>query len=337
VNPIWESDAYQAPQIHTDYLLANQINQNFSQHKNLLIDLTWVGPRFEDMDGWQEFLMLCDHGEVFDNLFLVATIDPPSVTYDEINLMKNMTKSLFVYYLGNFDSPHQFNFFAVQLAQNFVKYDMQDLILKRISHCFINYNKKPLPWRVDLIKRIMAENLSERGIITIGTGNSDNPVSITDESQQIHKFAIESESGQSMQYYSLDKLDTWQSTFLYINSCTVFDPDRDLFCQQDVFKPLLGIRPFLINGNTKTYRWLRLQGFRTFNQYWPHIDVENGPVHDTIIDVLKFLVAKQENELMDMFNDMLPDLHHNHQRFWEYAEEQKRLITHDLFAGRKNC
>ena len=212
---------------------------------------------------------------------------------------------------------------------------MQDLILKKISHIFVNYNKKPLPWRVELIKRIITENLANRGIITMGKDESDDPVLTTDESQQIHQLAIESVSGSPMQYYSLDKLDTWQTTFLYINSCTVFDPDRDLFCQQDVFKPLIGMRPFLLNGNTKTYRWLRLQGFKTFNHYWQHIDVENGPVHDTIIDVIKFLAAKPNTELIDMFNEMLPDLQHNNQRFWEYAKEQKRLITHDLFAGRK--
>jgi hypothetical protein len=123
-------------------------------------------------------------------------------------------------------------------------------------------------------------------------------------------------------------MDIWQNTFLYINAATEFDPINDLFCQQDTFKPMLGLRPFVINGVQRTYRWLRLQGFRTFNHYWPHIDIETGPVHNTLVELIKHLKSLEPSEILAMYNNMLPDLRHNKDRFFEFANEQKYKMEH---------
>jgi hypothetical protein len=83
------------------------------------------------------------------------------------------------------------------------------------------------------------------------------------------------------------------------------------------------MRPFVINGVQRTYRWLRHHGFKTFNQYWPHIAIESGDVHDSIITLIKFLQEQNKHELLAMYNDMLPDLRYNKQRFVSFAQEQK--------------
>jgi hypothetical protein len=79
----------------------------------------------------------------------------------------------------------------------------------------------------------------------------------------------------------------------------------------------------VINGVKRTYRWLRTHGFRTFNHYWPHIDIETGPVHDTIIELIKYLNSLSRSDLQEMYNQMLPDLYYNRQRFFEFANEQQ--------------
>ena len=128
--------------------------------------------------------------------------------------------------------------------------------------------------------------------------------------------------------YSLHRIDIWQQTFLYINAATEFNPHDNLFCQQDTFKPMIGMRPFVINGVQRTYRWARLRGFKTFNHYWPHIDIENGHVHDTLIELIKHLQSLKSSEILAIYTDMLPDLTHNKDRFFEFAREQQYKMQH---------
>ena len=69
-----------------------------------------------------------------------------------------------------------------------------------------------------------------------------------------------------------------------------------------------------------TYSWLNKNGFKTFNNYWKHIDAENLGAHDTVYRVIEFLQTK---DLYSMYVDMLPDLRYNKQRFYEFSKEQE--------------
>ena len=71
---------------------------------------------------WDELMDLNQQGQKFDNLFLLATVDPPYLNVVELQEIKNLTQALSVYLLGNFDSPHQFNFFAAVIDEKFKKY-----------------------------------------------------------------------------------------------------------------------------------------------------------------------------------------------------------------------
>jgi hypothetical protein len=89
----------------------------------------------------------------------------------------------------------------------------------------------------------------------------------------------------------------------------------------------------LINGNVRTYQWLRDNGFRTFNHYFPGIEFENiteDEVHQSIVQAIQYLTTLTANQLMQLYTDMLPDLLHNQSRFYTYAEEQ-RLFKDRLF------
>jgi hypothetical protein len=89
----------------------------------------------------------------------------------------------------------------------------------------------------------------------------------------------------------------------------------------------------VINGQTPVYKWLRDRGFRTFNHYWPHVDIEAADeltIHDRIVEVAEFVVAQTPAQRQDMYAAMLPDLLHNRQRFYEFVQEQKHTLIHLL-------
>jgi hypothetical protein len=308
-------------------IIKEQINAKFPNDRNLLISLTWFGPQFDNNE-WQKILDFEAQNVVFDNLFLLATVDPPYLNVTELQLIKNKIKALRVFYLGNFDSPHQFNFFAPIIGKNFIKYNTDDLILESVKNIFLNYNLKPKQHRIDFIKLLIEKDLLNSGIVTVGYKDlaefknnfnllQNGPYSVYSNREGITGFDI------PRGFYTLHNMNIWRNTFLYINAATEFNPVNDLFCQQDTFKPLIGMRPFVINGVQKTYRWLRLNGFKTFNHYWEHIDIENGDVHNTIVELITYLNSLSRQEILLMYNDMILDLKYNKERFFEFSKEQK--------------
>jgi len=322
-----EGMEYSTEERHCLNNILNQIESEFPNEKNLLVNLTWFGPQF-DNGTWDCLLRLESNKIQFDNLFFLATVDPPYLNVIELQQVKNMVQALKVFYLGNFDSEYHFNFFAPIIAKKFKKYDDSQLVLDNLKYLFVNYNRKPRQHRVEFVKKLIDQDLSPLGVITLGTDATNDLLLTIGEKDEDYLDCGNSKMhwgkfGVPHDMFSLHRMDVWSQTFLYINAATEFDPINDLFCQQDTFKPMLGLRPFVINGVQRTYRWLRTHGFRTFNHYWPHIDIETGPVHDTIIELIKYLNSLSRSDLQEMYNQMLPDLYYNRQRFFEFANEQQ--------------
>lgn len=311
--------------------IKQQIINKFTNDKCLLINLTWFGPQF-DNDNWNKVLTL---GE-FDRVFFLASVDPCMIGDHEISTIKKATNSLYIYLLGNFDSPHQFNFFAPVVVEKFVKYSANDLKLD-VEKIFICYNRKPKVHRVELVQQLKHESLDQFGTITLGrdetniqNNNIDHEyLSIGMKEEDFITLGNHPDNwefGIPLDNFSLHSMDVWKTSFLYIVGSTEFNPYDDLFCQQDTFKAILGQRPFIINGVQRTYKWLRYHGFKTFNHYWEHIDVENDNVHNGIIEVIKYLSSMTKTELTNMYYDMLPDLEYNKNHFYEFAKSQELLI-----------
>ena len=102
-----------------------------------------------------------------------------------------------------------------------------------------------------------------------------------------------------------------------------------IFVSEKTWKPIIGLRPFLFNGNVRTYRWLRDNGFRTFSHYFDNIETaKEFEVHDSLISAIKYLISLNKNEILSMYNDMLLDLIYNKERFFEFAQEQKYKMEH---------
>jgi hypothetical protein len=131
--------------------------------------------------------------------------------------------------------------------------------------------------------------------------------------------------------HTLGNIETWRTHFLTIVSETEFWPWDNTFVSEKTWKPIIGLRPFVLNGQTKIYKYLRDNGFYTFNHYWPHIEMEELPefeVHNSLINVIKFLSTLSNTTLLEMYADMLPALEHNRNRFFEFANEQQYKIDH---------
>ena len=110
----------------------------------------------------------------------------------------------------------------------------------------------------------------------------------------------------------------------YIHLVTETSVCPRIFVSEKTWKPIMGLRPFIIHGQISIYKWLQNNGFKTFSKYWSHIDIENdSDQHGNVVKVIDFLSSRRTEELFTMYQDMYEDLVYNRNRFFEFAKEQK--------------
>ena len=319
---------------------AQQIEDKFPDEHNLLINTTWFGPQFDNGE-WQKIEQLFNDHARFDNLFLLATIDPLYLMEKDLSEICVRFGIKNTYRIGMFDdSKYEWNFHAIVGDKLMPKYKDEDVMLQDCDKDFLCYQRKPRPWRVDFAKLAIEHNLVENGIMTLGAmsegdldwseGRTWEPITLN-ESHEPYKNDGQNNpkhyGGIPNDLVTIGRLDVWNKCFLYISSDCVFNHWQPVFVNEPIWKPMIGLRPYIINGNPKTYGWLKKNGFKTFNRYWSHVDLKHSiDVLNDLIKVLKFLADKSKEEKLSMYQDMLPDLVYNKQRFYEFSKEQKHKM-----------
>ena len=320
--------------------LIQQVNTNFPTGKNLIINTTWFGPQFNN-GAWESVQKLINTEQKYDRLFLSIIIDPLYITDDQINDIVRPLGITEIYITGHREnSPYYFNFECAVLEKHLPEYTVDQMAMLAPEHVFLCYQRKPRWHRVELAKRLIENNLIQRGIITLGENNADYdwsegaylaPMKLNEDIKNINP-TYNNEFGIVNDLASLGQLSIWQNHFLNIVSETEFNNWHATFVSEKTFKPLLGLRPFVIHGQTAVYDFLTKNGFKTFNQYWEGIypEMGNDQIGD-IVEIVKLLCSKSPQELTNMYNDMLPDLLYNRERFFEFAKEQQHKID-NLFV-----
>lgn len=315
-----------------------QIEEVFAQNKNLLCNMTWFGPQFNN-GGWASVEQLANTGVKFDNLFLLAIIDPVYITNEQIDWMRQIFDIKRTFKIGMWaDSKYEWNFHAIVTGQHMPDYPIEHLLMKDPSYTFICYQRKPRSHRIEFTRLLESTGLIHRGIVTLGGDNTEDQmyglgqyaptIKIDDPATNYTpdgSFSLF--GGVPNDLVSLGRLDLWQNHFLNVVSETEFNEWHPRFVTEKTWKPILGLRPFIIHGQRSIYAWLHANGFRTFNHYWPHVPVETkDDQHGNVLSVIEFLSEKSNSELSAMYEEMLPDLLYNKERYKEFAKEQKHKM-----------
>ena len=321
---------------------ARQIEDKFPNERNLVINTTWFGPQFREHNNeWQKVEKLFEDNVKFDNLFLLSMIDPLYLMNNHISEMCVKLGIKNTYRIGMFlNTQYEYNFHAIVGDHLMPKYKDEDVMLKEYDKDFLCYQRKPRTWRVDFTNLVRKHNLLDNGIMTLGAKTKDDydwsegrtwePMTL-DESHEPYKKDGQNDpahyGGIPNDLVTIGNLDVWNQCFLYISSETCFNHWEPIFVNERIWKTMIGLRPYIIQGNPKTYSWLEKNGFKTFNRYWSHVDLACSiDVLNDHVEVLKFLKSKSKEDKMSMYQDMLPDLIYNKQRFYEFSKEQKHKM-----------
>ena len=305
----------------------NQITTKFPDEKNVLVNMTWFGPQFENNNEYAKFLEYCHYCSI-DNLFLLSSEDPCFFNKHETQSLIKDSRTDNYYMLGHFDNEYHFNFFSTVIGKYFPHYAEGDLLLHEPRYVFINYNRKPRAHRKQFVQLLDERNLAKLGVVTLG---NDRNLGETIEEYKEGNWNMPDDFGIPHDIHSLGRFEYWQNHFLNVVSETDFEDHLWTFITEKTYKPIIGLRPFVLNGQLEVYRLLRKQGFRTFNHYWPHIDIENCNIDDIHKNICNLIEWLQTQDMKQMYLDMLPDLRYNKQRFNEFALEQKHK-TENLFV-----
>ena len=118
-------------------------------------------------------------------------------------------------------------------------------------------------------------------------------------------FTITTESSEShdlCDYHWDDKVNDYFRSF-----------HKEMFLTEKITRPMLNLHPQIIYGASGTLEHLQSIGFKTFSDYWDeHYDHLNGDRKlDAIMDILIDLGSRSQEDLHDMYWDMMPILKHN--------------------------
>lgn len=229
-----------------------------------------------------------------------------------------------VIYIGNNRGDHYFNFWAEFIRLNpegfFDKRYLEEPQFDRVYMCL---NRKPHNHRVFLVDKLREHDIFDSGIISLGIENSlvieESLSEIVDlgESAVYGKLAIKND------IVTLGDYKNWNRHF--INVVTETTIHTNVFISEKTWKPIIGLRPFMILGDHNIYIQLKELGFDTFDDvfgtWWDNDNWEERAMG--IVSVLKTLELSQCGLI---YKNIFPRLLKNRERFFEYIQENRMRI-----------
>jgi hypothetical protein len=137
--------------------------------------------------------------------------------------------------------------------------------------------------------------------------------------------------------YTLGPLDVWRACFLNIVSETLMPRENNfrqneprVFWSEKVYKPIIGMRPFIINGRQDIYTKLKKLGFDIFEDLWCGynlIESKDTAEHTELIThIVKHYCNMSSEELYNLYISLLPRLEYNRDLFYKHAQNQLDII-----------
>jgi hypothetical protein len=224
-------------------------------------------------------------------------------------------------HIGNSYGPYYFSYWVEFIRHNprwfFDSCYTQEPNITKLYLCL---NRKLHPFRVEFLQ--LLEPLSNLGITSRGTAGFTDPVY---NIKELDPHDPENHGTTVNDIFSLGDPNIWNQIFVDVvtESCK----HSNVFLSEKTWKPIIGLRPFLILGDDNLYNQLHVLGFDTFDDifgtWWtlPHWRDRA----QAIVDILKNF----DSNLLDLnmlYQKLLPRLIDNRTRFETYMIENHNKI-----------
>ena len=305
-----------------------------------LINSTWLG---QDLEGLKAFLdkTPCTEAAVYSGPDWENTACVP-IRRSTHRLIEDKFEK--VYHLGNTNKGYYFSFWLEFIKDHWKyfnkgKYKEEPNLVRSATvgengKHFLCYNRKPHEHRVSILNKIHEVGLEKFGIVSATIEhdgyNFPNPITLNEtHDDRTLKIINEWEGQNGNDIISLGDADNWQKHFLTVVTETTIH--TDVLLSEKTFKPIIGLRPFLILGDQNLYKKLKEMGFDIFEDMFPDILINlSNPAYEKrieyIVEQLQRLSAFSYSELDEKYKELRPRLKANRERLHEVIVENFNRI-----------
>lgn len=233
-----------------------------------------------------------------------------------------------VLYIGNTRGKHYFNYWAEFIRQNSIGFfDSKYLKEPTFDKLYMCLNRKPHEHRIFLVDKLRSSHLLNSGIVSLGI---ENAITIDESLSKIVELGEDAISGKMSIKNDIVTLGDYQNWNRYfINVVTETTIHTDVFISEKTWKPIIGMRPFLILGDYNIYLQLKELGFDTFDdvfgQWWNN---ENWEIRAEYI--ISILTDFNLNSCNTTYKILFSRLLKNRERFLAYIKENQQRIENLL-------
>jgi hypothetical protein len=297
------------------------IEKNYGDN-NLLLSCNWL---VQD-----DLIAVLDKNP--KNIFLGILADPLEIPNDIQNALSQFVVQQFGYTSGD----NFLDFWAILTLRKFKNYAIDEIKLRSVENLYLSYNRKPHPHRQELVSKLLSSNMQDSGIITFSTKDNIAISSIvldSDVEYNLDEAPNDEWADIPNDIFSLGRLDIWQNSFINIVSETQFCPTNSQFVSEKIYKPIIGMRPFMCMSSRHLPEYLELRGFDTFEDLWPYkihvsdnlpLNAQQSQTAKNIIKNLQWLENQGREYAMNMYYKIYDRLVANRNTFFKYALDQEQ-------------
>jgi hypothetical protein len=221
------------------------------------------------------------------------------------------------------------DFWALFLARYFQEPNSLPLLRADcVDLPFMCLNRKPHWHRRHLYTQLESAGLLDSGLVSLG-GNDSPPVRTIEEVVSVTDLAPNSgteQNGIPNDITSLGQIENWQRCFLNIVTETVYNINQHCFVSEKIYKPILGMRPFLVYADDAAVQWLGDRGFETYVSDF--VDITDLDLADpaNTVRFLSVLCQQPRTYWQKKLIDLQSKIMYNKDQFYKYTLQQHHTL-----------
>lgn len=254
------------------------------------------------------------------HVFVVAMLDPPIVQLDWFAELDCEVTGI-----GYYPGPGFVDFFALAMDKFFTG-PGNDVLLNEslVDIAFMCLNRKPHPHRVRLYNGLSNANLLDQGFVSLG---GTPPVRVLENDcsgQDLAPNGGTEQYGIANDIVTLGDMQRWQRHLVNIVTETSWDIAETDFFSEKTYKPILGLRPFLIYTPGGGVSSLSNKGFESYvNDFSDIVDIDLSESYN-VVTFLSELSKQPTSYLQMKLLQLREKLLFNQHRFKMYVREQSK-------------
>lgn len=319
--PDWQIKQFEI-EIVNQYL--HPLNSDTS--KTLVINSCWYDNQWYANKEKEHFQRQVE-GKDFDQIVLVSMLDaaiPQPRDFEKFQCP--------IFGVGYYPGPYEIDFWALVVDKFYPTYSCQELNdPSAFDMAYMCLNRKPHPHRRRLYRKLNGLNLLDAGLVSMGSSEDSPPRLIPNDEDT--KSALNLAPNGYVSHYgiandiaSLGSIKNWQRCFLNIVTETNFQISKYHFVSEKIYKPILGMRPFLVYADDGGVDWLHSHGFETFVNDFKDISDLDLAMPDNIPNFLQQLCDAGLSYWKSKYIALNEKILHNKNQFEHHVQSNKDKI-----------